>query len=333
MRSSRDRVLEVLFFVVVAVVAIVSIAGLALARQEPIVIQGQIEAKEIMLSGKLGGRVGKLYVREGDSVAMGDTLVAILSPEGRAKQRQAEAVESAARYQSQKIDRGTRQEIVRSAEQMWQGAKAQLSLAEKSYRRIERLWADSVVSLQRRDESEALYRTALAAEQSARQQYLLAVAGAQQEDRQSAQAMVEAAAGATGEVDAILEDAHLVAPTAGIVAAIYPREGELVGMGTPLLSIVDLSSAYAVVMVREDWMPHFRLGGRFVADIPAIAAKGVEFEIYYLSPLGSYATWHPSREGQGYDMRTFEIHARPTRPTSDLRAGMSVILTLSPDKR
>ncbi|MBQ5806994.1 MAG: biotin/lipoyl-binding protein, partial [Tidjanibacter sp.] len=115
MRSSRDRVLEVLFFVVVGVVAIVSIAGLALARQEPIVIQGQIEADEVMVSGKLGGRVGRLYVREGDSVAMGDTLVAILSPEGRAKQRQAEAVESAARYQSQKIDRGTRQEIVRSA--------------------------------------------------------------------------------------------------------------------------------------------------------------------------------------------------------------------------
>ena len=329
MRSNRDRVLEVLFFVVVAVVAGVSIAGLALSRPKPIVIQGQIEADEVMVSGKLGGRLGELYVSEGDSVALGDTLVMILSPEGRAKQQQAEAMESAARYQSQKIDRGTRQEIVRSAEQVWQGAKAQLTLAERSHQRIERLWADSVVSLQRRDESEALYRTALAAEQTARQQYLLAVAGAQQEDRRSAQAMVDAAAGATSEVDAILEDAHLVAPRSGIISAIYPRVGELVGMGTPILSIVDLSSAYAVVMVREDLMPHFRLGERFLADVPAIAARGVEFEVYYISPLGSYATWRPTRSDEGYDMRTFEIHARPTRPTGDLRAGMSVLLTLS----
>ncbi|MBQ8334715.1 MAG: efflux RND transporter periplasmic adaptor subunit [Tidjanibacter sp.] len=327
-RSKRDKVLEVLFFVVVGIVAVVSVAGLALATKRPVVIQGQIEAYQVMVAGKLAGRIDSIYVAEGDHIERGDTLVSILSPEAVAKQQQAEALESAARYQSQKIDRGTRSEIVRSAEQAWQGAKAQLALAEKSYHRIERLWADSVVSLQRRDEGLALYQSAQAAESVARQQYLMAVTGAEVEDRKSAQAMVEAAAGVVGQVDAVLQDSHLRAPQGGIVSAIYPTEGELVGVGTPLVEIVDLARAYAVLMVREELMPMFRVGSRFEAAVPAIGAKQVEFEVYYIAPLGSYATWRATRQSGGYDMRTFEIHARPTEPTEGLRAGMSVLLTL-----
>ena len=49
---------------------------------------------------------------------------------------------------------------------------------------------------------------------------------------------------------------------------------------------------------------------------------------YYISPLGSFATWKSTKQTGSYDLRTFEIHARPTQKVDDLRPGMSVLLTL-----
>ena len=72
--------------------------------------------------------------------------------------------------------------------------------------------------------------------------------------------MADAAASGVNEVEAALHDAHLTSPAEGIVSEIYPTDGELVGVGTPLLSIVELNEPYAVFNVREDMMPHFWLG-------------------------------------------------------------------------
>lgn len=125
MRSRKDRILEVIFYVVVALVATVSIVGLLLSHRQPIIIQGQIEADEVVVSGKLAGRIARFYVSEGETVTEGDTLVEITSPEALAKYQQAWAIESAARAQSRKIENGTRKELIDAAKQLWQGAKAQ----------------------------------------------------------------------------------------------------------------------------------------------------------------------------------------------------------------
>ena len=131
------------------------------------------------------------------------------------------------------------------------------------------------------------------------------------------------------EVAALLQDARLTAPESGQIAVIYPKRGELVGPGTPIMSLVVLEDAHVVLNVREDLMPHFRMKGKFKGDVPALARKGIEFEIYYISPLGSYSTWKSTKQVGSYDMRTFEIKARPTAPLTDLRPGMSVLVNLN----
>ena len=320
--------LTVVFIAIVILIVAISIWGISASRHRPQIIQGTIEADQVRISGKLPGRIGRLYVSEGDVVHAGDTLVCILSPEAEAKRSEAVAMAEAAQAQSDKVDGGTRKELIRAAEQMWLGAKAQRELAEQTYGRIRRLWADSVVTLQRKDEAEAMWKSAMAVEKSAREEYLLACSGAQHEDKASAQSVANAAQDVVAQVDAILEDSFLCAPTSGQVAVIYPNEGELVGTGTPIMSIVPLSEAYAVLNIREDKMPLFQMGNIFHANIPALALGAVEFYIYYISPLGSFATWKSSSDVDGYDMRTFEIHARPTCEVEGLRPGMSVLIDL-----
>lgn len=324
----KHRSLYIVFLVVVLAIATLSVVGILTSRHTLPPLQGTIEAPEVRISGKLAGRVGKIYVREGDRVMAGDTLIAIHSPETEALHSQALAIENAAIAQSDKVDEGTRSEVVASAKQIWQGAKAQRSLAEKTYQRVVRLWQDSVVSLQRKEEAEALYLSAKAAERAAHEQYLLARKGAQRQDKESARYMAEAAAGGVGEVEALLNDAHLTSPTNGVVVNIYPTEGELVGVGTPLLSIVELEAPYAVFNVREDMMPHFWLGRTIKGDVPAIATTAIEWEVVYIAPLGDYATWHTTHLAGGYDMRTFEIHARPVGAIEGLYPGMSVLVTM-----
>ncbi len=326
--DKSKKYLAISFIVVLIAVIILSFVGMFLLKDKPVILQGQIEATAIRISGKLPGRIATFLVKEGQNVKAGDTLVVINSPEALAKYQQVNALESIARFQNQKVDGGTRKQIITTVQQLWNKSKSDLELAKTTYNRIEVLYRDSVVSSQRRDEVKALYDAAVAGERAAWNQYQMALDGAQKQDRESARSLVNAARGVVGEVSALLQDARLVAPETGQIAAIYPKRGELVGAGTPIMSLVVLEDAHAVLNIREDLLPHFKMGETFRADVPALSQKGVVFRINYISPLGSYATWRSTKQTGSYDLRTFELHALPEPQLEGLRPGMSVLVNM-----
>ena len=324
----NQQILSKTFVIGVMAVVVVSLIGILTMSRSRVVLQGQIEATEIRISGKLPGRVDTFFVAEGQSVRRGDTLVGISSPEAYAKLQQASAMENVAKYQNEKIDEGTRLQIIRTAEELWNKSKTDLQLARTTFQRIQALYKDSVVSAQRYDEAEALYKVALSAERATYQQYLLAKDGAQKQDRESARSMVIVAQGTVNEVQSVLQDAWLTAPANGEIATIYAQCGELVGTGTPLMNLVILEDCHVVLNVREDYLPHFRMGEIFQGKVPALGNELRPFKVNYISPLGSFATWKSTDTDNGYDMRTFEIHALPMEKADGLRPGMSVLVEL-----
>ena len=299
-----------------------------MTSHKPLILQGEIEATEIRISGKLPGRIDMFLVEEGTNVKKGDPLVIINSPEAVAKYEQVSAIEDVAKTQNKKIDKGTREQIIETFYQIWQKSKADLELAKTTMRRIETLYKDSVVTSQRYDEVCAIYKSCIAGEKAAYADYNLALSGAQEEDKQGALYLVDAAKGGVNEVSALLKDSLLTAPQGGQICNIYSKRGELVGAGMPIMNLIVLEDSHAVFNIREDLMPHFKINGTFRADVPAIDAKDVEFEIYYISPLGSFATWRSTKQSGSYDLRTFEIHAKPVKEQPGLRPGMSVLLNL-----
>ncbi|WP_455628760.1 HlyD family secretion protein [Parabacteroides chinchillae] len=320
------KYLSISFIVILVAVVIISAAGMALLGKKPVILQGQIESTEIRISGKLPGRIDTFLVKEGQFVKQGDTLVVINSPEAQAKYQQANAMEDVAIYQHQKVDEGTRKQIINSLLQLWNKSKSDLQLAGTTYKRIQALYKDSVVTSQRKDEVEALYQAAVANEKAAHSQYQMAVEGAQLQDKESARSLVQAARGTVEEVEALLQDARLTAPESGQISTIFPKRGELVGAGMPIMNLVVLDDVHVVLNVREDRLPFFKMGGTFLADVPAIDKKGIEFKIYYISPLGSFATWKSTKQTGSYDLRTFQLHASPTSKVEGLRPGMSVLV-------
>ena len=324
----KNKLLAKAFIIGLTLVVVISIIGIATMSRRQVILQGQIEASEIRISGKLPGRIDTFWVAEGEMVRKGDTLVGINSPEARAKLQQASAMKDVAAFQNEKIDEGTRQQIVRTAEEVWNKSKSDLQLAQTTYQRIENLYKDSVVSAQRYDEVEAIYKAAVAAERAAHQQYLLAKDGAQKQDKESARSLVDAAQGSVSEVESVLQDAWLTAPMNGEIATIYVKQGELAGTGTPIMNLVVMDDCHVVLNVREDYLSFFTMGQAFVGKVPALDNKEMVFKVNYISPLGSFATWKSAENSSSYDMRTFEIHALPLEERCGLRPGMSVLVTL-----
>ena len=321
------KVLSKAFVIGLVAIVVISLIGILTMSRSHVMLQGQIEATEIRISGKLPGRVDTFFVAEGQAVNRGDTLVGISSPEAWAKLQQANAMENVAKFQNEKIDEGTRLQIIRTAEELWNKSKTDLQLAKSTFQRIQALYKDSVVSAQRYDEVEALYQSAIAAERATHQQYLLAKAGAQKQDKESARSLVDAAQGTVSEVQSVLQDAWLTAPANGEIATIYVQCGELVGTGTPIMNLVVLQDCHVVLNVREDYLSNFQMGQTFVGKVPALGHKEIVFQVNYISPLGSFATWK-STDNSSYDMRTFEIHALPMETVKGLRPGMSVLVEM-----
>lgn len=313
------------FIVLGLVIAIVSIVGFFTFSKGPEIIQGQAEADEYRVSSKVPSRVLELRVKEGDQVKAGDTLVIMEAPEVMAKLEQANAAQSAAQAISDKAQKGTRQEQIQAAYEMWQKAKAGLDIAEKSYNRVNHLFEQGVMSAQKRDEAKANYDAYIATEQAAKSQYQMAKNGAQREDKAAAAAQVERAKGAVAEVNSYISETILTAAADGEVTEIFPKVGELVGTGAPIMNIARLNDMWVTFNVREDFLNDFQVGAEITAFVPAFK-KDCKFKITYMKDLGTYAAWKATKTQGQYDMKTFEVKAVPTDKIEGLRPGMSAII-------
>lgn len=314
------------FITLLVVTGLVALAGFFLLTPPDDIIMGQAEATEVRISGKVPGRIASYRFGEGDQVKVGDTLVFLDTPEVLAKLKQAEAARMAAEAQSAKANKGAREQEITAAYEMWQKAQAGLTIAKKSYDRIQNLYSKGVMSAQKRDEVEANYNAMLATEKAARSQYEMAKEGARKEDKAAAAALVKRAEGAIAEVESYVGESVLISPIAGEISERFPEVGELVGTGAPIMNISDLTDMWVSFSIREDLLKDIKIGSEVNAFIPALGDKVVKLKVYYMKDMGSYAAWKATKMNGQYDSKTFEVRARPLEKVADLRPGMSVIL-------
>ena len=204
-------------------------------------------------------------------------------------------------------------------------AKAGYEIAEKSYNRIQRLFDEGVVSAQKRDEVYANYKAMEAQMKAAQSQYDMAVNGARMEDKMAAAAQVGRAKGAVQEVNSYIHETVQIAQMEGEVSDVYPKVGELVGTGSPIMSIAVMDDMWGTFNVREDQLNGMKVGSEFTAFVPAFN-KEIKMKVYYLKDQGSYAVWKATKSNGQYDLKTFEVKARPVEKLDGLRPGMSLII-------
>lgn len=324
-QKQENRTLLSAMGLILIAVAVLAIIGFLFINKPNEIVEGQAEATSVRVSGKLPGRVVNFYVREGDMVHAGDTLVHIHSSLVEARLQQALSMQDAAQAVDNKVDAGTRSQIIQSAYDLWQQATAAVGITKKTYDRVENLYKKGVMSEQKRDEAKAAYDAAVAGASAAKSQYDMAVQGAQKEDKQSAQAMVNAAKAGVSQVEAVLEDQYLTAPCDGQVDVIYPHEGELVSMGAPIMNVLKIEDKWVTFNVREEYLGDFAMGNEVEIVIPSLGQQQAKAKVYYVRDLGSYATWHATKATGDWDSKTFEVKVRPEKNIPELRPGMTVL--------
>ena len=324
-KKSQNNNMLLAFATLVGVLAVVALVGFFMLRKGPEIIQGQAEVSEYRISSKVPGRILEYRVKEGDTVHKGDTLAILEAPEVYAKMAQAEAAEAAAQAQQQKAYKGARAEQIQAAYEMWQKAKAGLEIAERSYNRVKHLYEQGVMAAHKFDEVTTPLNAAKATEQAAKSQYDMAKNGAELEDKLAATALVNRAKGAVAEVGSYIKETILLAPVDGEVSEVFPKEGELVGTGAPIINLSQLDDLWVTFNVREDLLKDISMGQTFTAYVPALD-KDVEVKVTYMKDLGTYAAWKATKTTGQYDLKTFEVRGEPVGEVEGLRPGMSVIL-------
>ena len=277
------------------------------------------------MSSKVPGRILEIRVKEGDYVNVGDTLAILDAPEVRAKMTQAQSAENAAAAMDEMANNGARQEQVRGAFAVLQQAKAGLEIAQKSYNRVQRLYDEGVMTAQKRDEAFANYKALEAQVKAAQSQYDMARNGARSEEKKAAAAQVNRAKGAVAEVNSYIHETMQIAQMAGEVSDVYPKVGELVGTGSPIMSVSLMNDIWGTFNVREDQLDGMKVGSIVTAFVPAFK-KEIRMKVYYIKDQGSYAVWKATKSNGQYDLKTFEVKARPMDKLEGLRPGMSLIL-------
>lgn len=323
-RKSYNLVIGIV--ALIAIILLIAVIGYVVSKPKPLVIQGEAEASEYRVSGKVPGRIEELYVKEGQMVRKGDTVALIDSPEVRAKLAQANAARAAAGAQSLKARNGARKEQIAGAYELYQQALVQEDVMRKSFDRIQRLYDQNVIAAQKYDEVKAKYDAAVAQTKAAKSQYDMAVNGAREEDKAAAQALVAQADGALMEVESYLGELYLTSPSDGIVSALFPKVGELVGQGAPVASVTDLNDVWFTFNVREDYLHGMKQGDKITVIIPALDGKEVPATVNYIAVRESYATWKATKETGMYDAKTFEVRAAPDVRVEGIRPGMSAIV-------
>lgn len=306
-------------------VAIVAIIGFFTLGKTDEIIQGEVEVGEYRVSCKLPARVVDIRVKEGDYVHKGDTLAVLEIPEMNAQERVAQATQGATEAISELTEEGSRKEAIQSAYQLYLQAIAASDVAQKTYTRMQNLYTDGVTSQQKRDEAKAAYQVAKAHENAMKSQYEMAKNGAREKQKEASRKQAEAAKNAVDVVRSVLKETVQIAAVDGEVSDIYPKVGELVGMGSPIMSINIMDDMWGTFNVREDQLKGLKAGDTFTAFSPAFN-KSIKMKVYEIKDEGSYAVWKATKSNGQYDLKTFEVKARPITKIDGLRPGMSLVV-------
>jgi len=324
----KDKLIIVIMAFVLALVVWVSYTFYEAYQPKPLILQGEIDARSYNISSKLPGRIGEVFVKKGDFVEVGDSIFSINSPEVQAKLKQAKAAQDAAGAQKSQVNNGARKEQIQAAHDQWQKAKAAEELMYTTYKRVQKLYDEGVVSQQKRDEVYTKYKAAKYTSNAAKQMAVMVKEGARVEVKNAADAQERVYAAKVDEVNAYIDETMARSFHKGEVSQVLIHSGELAPTGFPVVSIIDIEDSWAKFAVREDYLKEFTKGKIFKVKIPALGSAIYEFKVAHIAVMGSFATWRATESGKGYDMKSFEVDLKAVKPIKDLRVGMSVLLEL-----
>lgn len=312
-------------FTLLLMLAAIALAILFRAHNQDLLLQGEVDAPEVIVASKAKGRVVERLIERGDDVKSGQLIIQLDSPELMAQLRSAQATRDEAKAQLELSLHGTREESIRNLRANLAQAEAQYRNAQNDYNRNLSVAGKGYISKSELDASRRSRDTAFQQVQAAKANLDEGINGDRVEQRQQYAAALRAAEENLLQIQAQSDDLQVKAPVDGEVGPIPAEVGELLNAGSPLVTLIRVPDAYFVFNLREDILAHVRKGDKVKLRVPALKDKMIDTEVRYIAPLGDYATKRATRATGDFDLKTFEVRLYPSLPVDGLRPGMSTL--------
>ncbi|OKP04553.1 HlyD family secretion protein [Xenorhabdus eapokensis] len=312
-------------FTILLIIFLIAMAVLFRSHSQELLLQGEVDAPEVIIASKAMGRVVKVHIGRGERVKAGQLMVSLDSPELAAKVAAAQAVRDQAKAKLELSLHGTREENIRNLEAALAQAQSGYINAQREFDRLKNVSTQGYVSASDLDNARNARNIAYQKMLGAKAELDEGKNGDRIELRQQLQAALNEAEENLRELKIQRDDLQVKAPVNGEVGPLPAEEGQLFNANSPLATLVRISQAYFVYNLREDILAHVRKGDKITLRVPALGNEEIEAEIRYIAPMGDYATKRATRATGDFDLRTFEVRLYPLQPVDGLRPGMSAL--------
>lgn len=253
---------------------------------------GRIEATEIDIAALTGGRIADIAAAEGQVVNAGDVLVQMDVVQLNAQKRQAEAQlrRASIAIETAKAMVAQAEAQERAAEAAVDQAQAMADAAAQKLARSEQLVKTNAVSQQVFDDDRAKDREAKAGVAAAEASHAAALAGITSAQAQvvDAEAAIDAAKASIDSITASIDDATLVAPRSGRIQYLVAQEGEVVGSGGRILSLVDLGDVYMTVFLPTSQAGRVQIGSEVRLTLDAAPGIVIPATVSYVADVAQF---------------------------------------------
>lgn len=251
-----------------------------------LVLQGNVDVRQVNLGFKVGGRISEMIVDEGDRVESGKTIASLDKSYFADEVRLAQARVATQAAILARLENGTRPEEIAQARAAVADREAALALADATLQRQETLASRDIASHQRHDEATATAGQAKAALASARETLKLAELGPRREDIDAAKAQLEAEKAALIQAERRLADAELIAPSVGTVLTRVREPGAIVGAGETVYAVTIVSPVWVRTYVSEPDLGRLRPGMK--VKVVTDGGKAYSGQVGFISPVAEF---------------------------------------------
>lgn len=314
-----------IIFTLLFIVAIVSLAVFFRVHNTDLLLQGEVDAPEVVVSSKAKGRLIERRVERGDDVKAGQVLMKLEAPELVAQLKAAQATRDQAKSTLAMSLHGTREENIRQLRAQLASAQVDYRNAEDNYNRSAKVAVQGYVSAQELENARNSRDMARHSMQQAQANLDEGLHGDRSEQRAIYAAQLAQAEQQLQQVKVQADELLVTAPVDGEVGPIPAEIGELLGASSPLLTLIPLRKAWFVFNLREDILAHVRKGDEVTIRVPALNDQIIKASVHYIAPLGDFSTKSATRATGDFDLKTFEVRLSPTKPVAGLRQGMSAL--------
>lgn len=293
-------------------------------RPPPLTVQGEVSADRVDISPRVAGRIKTLGADVGDTVERGAALTELDNPQLAATLLAAQAALLVAKADLDRVN-STRPETIAARRAEVASAVADVTLAQETYDRQAQLVRSGNTPQARVDEATHNLEAAIRKREAAEANLQLAIAGASQEERALAAAQVKQTEATLNQRVVDVAELSIRAPISGQITTRVAELGENFSAGAPLFSLIDMGNVWFTFNLREDLLAGLKIGDTFEVTVPALKSAVIGVRVTMINVQGQYATWRATRATGDFDLRTFEVRAKPIDAVEGLRPGMSAI--------